>query len=181
MLSFRGVGVGWDGPAPGTLFCSPNALFRGGGGGHEWLPAIGVSGRHLKDSPDKACTLRAHNPFPFFLYLHFHSLHGFEPTVIASARWFCPGGALRPDLMYIERVAVFSELRLAMNAPVPAVRPRLCNAGRRETPASERRGPHRQQGLCSHPAHLWATSDFVPCSGASGTTPPPLASKRPAQ
>ena len=26
----------------------------------------------------------------------------------------------------------------------------------------------RRQGLCSHLAHLWATSDFAPCSEAVG-------------
>ena len=27
----------------------------------------------------------------------------------------------------------------------------------------------KRQGLCSHPAHLWATSDFVPRSEVLGT------------
>ena len=33
--------------------------------------------------------------------------------------------------------------------------------------------PHapRRQGLCSHLAHLWATSDFAPFSESVGTTP----------
>ena len=29
------------------------------------------------------------------------------------------------------------------------------------SPAVKRRGPPRRQGLCSHLAHKWATSDFV--------------------
>ena len=29
-------------------------------------------------------------------------------------------------------------------------------------PALKRWGPPRQQGLCSHLAHLWATSDSAP-------------------
>ena len=36
------------------------------------------------------------------------------------------------------------------------------------SPALERRGTPRRQGLCSRRAHLWATSDFVPRSKASG-------------
>ena len=28
-------------------------------------------------------------------------------------------------------------------------------------------GPPRRQALCTHPAHLWATSDFVPLFGHS--------------
>ena len=35
-------------------------------------------------------------------------------------------------------------------------------------PALKRRGSPRRQGLCSHLAHLWATSDFVPRSEAEG-------------
>ena len=34
------------------------------------------------------------------------------------------------------------------------------------SPALKHWGPPRQQGLCSHPAHLWATSDFVSGSEA---------------
>ena len=34
--------------------------------------------------------------------------------------------------------------------------------------APKRWGPPRWQGLCSHPAHLWATSDFIPRSEALG-------------
>ena len=37
------------------------------------------------------------------------------------------------------------------------------------SPALERWGPPKRQGLCSHPAHLWATSHYVPRSGALGT------------
>ena len=36
-------------------------------------------------------------------------------------------------------------------------------------PRSEAPGPRKQQGLCSHPAHLWATSDSAPRSEAVGT------------
>ena len=36
-------------------------------------------------------------------------------------------------------------------------------------PALKRRGPPRRQGLCSHVAHLWATSDSAACSEAVGT------------
>ena len=36
-------------------------------------------------------------------------------------------------------------------------------------PTLKRWGPPRPQGLCSHVAHLWATSDFAPCSEAVGT------------
>ena len=32
--------------------------------------------------------------------------------------------------------------------------------------ALKRWGPPQQQGLCSHLAHLWATSDFAPRSKA---------------
>ena len=39
------------------------------------------------------------------------------------------------------------------------------------SPALKRRGPPRQQGLCSHLAHLWATSDFAPRFEAVGTPP----------
>ena len=35
-------------------------------------------------------------------------------------------------------------------------------------PALKRRGSPRRQGLCSHVAHKWATSDFVPRSEAEG-------------
>ena len=35
-------------------------------------------------------------------------------------------------------------------------------------PAVKRWGSLRRQGLCSHLAHLWATSDFVPRSEAEG-------------
>ena len=35
-------------------------------------------------------------------------------------------------------------------------------------PRSEALGTPRRQGLCSQSAHLWTTSDFVPCSEASG-------------
>ena len=35
-------------------------------------------------------------------------------------------------------------------------------------PAVKRRGSLRRQGLCSHLAHKWATSDFVPRSEAEG-------------
>ena len=31
------------------------------------------------------------------------------------------------------------------------------------SPALKRWGPPSRQGLCGHPAHLWATSDFVRC------------------
>ena len=37
------------------------------------------------------------------------------------------------------------------------------------SPAVKRLGPPRRQGLCSHPAHLWAYSDFVPRSEALGS------------
>ena len=37
------------------------------------------------------------------------------------------------------------------------------------SPALKRRRPPRQQGLCSHLAHLWATSDFAPRFEAVGT------------
>ena len=36
-------------------------------------------------------------------------------------------------------------------------------------PALRRWGPPRRQGLCSHLAHLWATSDSAPRSEAVGT------------
>ena len=36
-------------------------------------------------------------------------------------------------------------------------------------PALKRWGPPRRQGLCSHLARLWATSDFAPRSKAVGT------------
>ena len=36
-------------------------------------------------------------------------------------------------------------------------------------PALKRWGPPRRQGLCSHLAHLWATSDSAPRSEAVGT------------
>ena len=36
-------------------------------------------------------------------------------------------------------------------------------------PALKRWGPPRWQGLCSHLAHLWATSDSAPRSEAVGT------------
>ena len=36
-------------------------------------------------------------------------------------------------------------------------------------PALKSCGSPRRQGLCSHLAHLWATSDFAPRSGAVGT------------
>ena len=36
-------------------------------------------------------------------------------------------------------------------------------------PALKRWGSPRRQGLCSHLAHLGATSDSVPCSEAVGT------------
>ena len=36
------------------------------------------------------------------------------------------------------------------------------------SPALKRRGSPRRQGLCSHRAHLWATSDFVPRFEAEG-------------
>ena len=36
------------------------------------------------------------------------------------------------------------------------------------SPALKRRGSPRRQGLCSHLAHLWATSDFAPRSEAEG-------------
>ena len=36
------------------------------------------------------------------------------------------------------------------------------------SPALKRRGSPKRQGLCSHLAHLWATSDFVPRSEALG-------------
>ena len=35
-------------------------------------------------------------------------------------------------------------------------------------PALKRWGSPRRQGLCSHLAHLWATSDSVPRSEAEG-------------
>ena len=35
--------------------------------------------------------------------------------------------------------------------------------------ALKRRGSPRRQGLCSHLAHKWATSDFAPRSEAVGT------------
>ena len=35
-------------------------------------------------------------------------------------------------------------------------------------PALKRRGSPRRQGLCSHLAHLWATSDSAPRSEAEG-------------
>ena len=35
-------------------------------------------------------------------------------------------------------------------------------------PALKWWGPPRRQGLCSHLAHLWATSDFAPRSEAVG-------------
>ena len=35
--------------------------------------------------------------------------------------------------------------------------------------ARKRRGPPWRQGLCSHHAHLWATSDYAPRSEAAGT------------
>ena len=38
-------------------------------------------------------------------------------------------------------------------------------------PALKRWGPPRRQGLCSHLAHLWATSDSAPRSEAVGTPP----------
>ena len=37
------------------------------------------------------------------------------------------------------------------------------------SPALKRWGPPRRQGLCSHPAHLWATSDSAPGFEAVGT------------
>ena len=36
------------------------------------------------------------------------------------------------------------------------------------SPALKRRGSPRWQGLCSHLAHLWATSDSAPRSEAEG-------------
>ena len=36
-------------------------------------------------------------------------------------------------------------------------------------PALKRWGPPRWQGLCSHVAHLWATSDFAPRSEVVGS------------
>ena len=36
------------------------------------------------------------------------------------------------------------------------------------SPALKRRGSPRRQGLCSHLAHLLATSDFAPRSEAEG-------------
>ena len=36
-------------------------------------------------------------------------------------------------------------------------------------PALKLWGSHRRQGLCSHCAHLWATSDSAPCSEAVGS------------
>ena len=36
------------------------------------------------------------------------------------------------------------------------------------SPAVKRRGSPRRQGLCSHHAHKWATSDIVPRSEAEG-------------
>ena len=35
-------------------------------------------------------------------------------------------------------------------------------------PTLKRRGSPRRQGLCSHLAHKWAISDFVPRSKAEG-------------
>ena len=37
------------------------------------------------------------------------------------------------------------------------------------SPTLKHWGTPRRQGLCSHPAHLWATSDFVPRSETLGT------------
>ena len=37
------------------------------------------------------------------------------------------------------------------------------------SPALKCWGPPGWQGLCSHLAHLWATSDFVPCFEVVGT------------
>ena len=37
--------------------------------------------------------------------------------------------------------------------------------------ALKRRGPPWRQGLCSHLAHLWATSDYAPRSEAAGGPP----------
>ena len=34
--------------------------------------------------------------------------------------------------------------------------------------AVKRWGPSRRQGVCSHPAHLWASFDFVPQLEAPG-------------
>ena len=36
-------------------------------------------------------------------------------------------------------------------------------------PALKPRGPPKQQGVCSHLAHLWATCDYAPRSEAVGT------------
>ena len=36
-------------------------------------------------------------------------------------------------------------------------------------PRSEAAGPPKRQGLCSLPAHLWATFDSIPRSEAVGT------------
>ena len=38
-------------------------------------------------------------------------------------------------------------------------------------PIMKRWGRPKQQGLCSQSIHLWATSNFVPCSKALGTPP----------
>ena len=44
-----------------------------------------------------------------------------------------------------------------------------CGPLRIYPPALKRSGPPRRQGLCSHLAHLWATSDFAPRYEAVGT------------
>ena len=49
-------------------------------------------------------------------------------------------------------------------ATLPTCRPPLILP-----PALKRWGPPKRQGLCSHLAHLCATSGFAPCSEAVGT------------
>ena len=66
---------------------------------------------------------------------------------------FCPplscGGALRDGKGYVASLPICGQLLIL-------------------SPALMRRGSPRRQGLCSHLAHLWATSDLVPRSEVEG-------------
>ena len=89
-----------------------------------------------------------------------HCSNQFTPQWLDTLRWLCSPPAHLRDTPRSKGVG-----EPPLSRGYVATRP-TCGPLLMPPRALKRREPPRQQAVCSHPAHLWATFDSAPCCEA---------------